>query len=113
MFRTMFLLSVIAALSATPLRQAEAADDLARSLAETGQGDVLEPADGGVGDDSDNSLKTSAPSSALDPRPPLAPPLDATPFVAPAAEHVRQSRSPGAAVCASSRRLAWLQCFLL
>jgi hypothetical protein len=49
---TMFLLCLIAALSATPLRQAEAAGDFARSRAELGE-DHVEMVDGGVGDDAD------------------------------------------------------------
>jgi hypothetical protein len=46
----MLLLCLIAALSGTPLRQAEAASDFARSRAELGQ-DHIEMIDGGVGDD--------------------------------------------------------------
>jgi hypothetical protein len=53
---TMFLLCLVAALSATPLRQAEAADDFARSVGEFGQGDVIKTVDGGVGDDKEASI---------------------------------------------------------
>ena len=49
---TMFLLCLIAALSGTPLRQAEAASDFARSHGESDQGRAIETIDGGVGDDS-------------------------------------------------------------
>jgi hypothetical protein len=52
MRRLSFLLSLIAALAGTPLREAEAASDLACSLAELGDGDHVEEIDGGVGDDS-------------------------------------------------------------
>ena len=69
MSRLMFLLSLLAALAGTPLRQAEAAGDLARSLAEVGCGDVLEPADGGVGDDAGDTLKADASPA---PHPPAA-----------------------------------------
>jgi hypothetical protein len=48
----MFLLCLTAAVSGTPLRQVEAASDLARSLAELGEGHV-EGIDGGVGDDAE------------------------------------------------------------
>ena len=51
----MFLLCLIAALSGTPLRQAEAADDFARTFGECGQSDVLHTVDGGVGDDKEVS----------------------------------------------------------
>jgi hypothetical protein len=61
----MFLLSLLAALAGTPLRQAEAADDLARSLAEVGCGDVLEEADGGVGDDAGDTIKADASPAPL------------------------------------------------
>ncbi|MDB5351413.1 MAG: hypothetical protein JWN86_2660 [Planctomycetota bacterium] len=53
----MLLLSLIAALAGTPLRIAEAADDLAGSLAELGGGAGLEEVDGGVGDDSDATIR--------------------------------------------------------
>lgn len=43
---------LIAALTGTPLRQAEAADDFCRSIMETLQPASLEIPDGGVGDDS-------------------------------------------------------------
>jgi hypothetical protein len=74
----MLLLSLIAALCGTPLRQAEAASDLARSLAEVGDQDILEPEDGGIGDDSGVTIKAGCESPAhvlppsvvgLDPRP--------------------------------------------
>jgi hypothetical protein len=48
----MFLLCLIAALSGTPLRQAEAANDFIRAYGEPGHGDAIETIDGGVGDDS-------------------------------------------------------------
>jgi hypothetical protein len=57
---TMFLMCLIAALSGTPLRQAEAASDLARALAESGRGDDIEVPDGGVGDDSEAAVKAES-----------------------------------------------------
>src|SRR4051794_17413769 len=53
---TMYLLCLIAALSGTPLRQAEAADDLARSIDTPGHLAVIELMDGGVGDEAEASL---------------------------------------------------------
>src|SRR4051794_37133702 len=53
----MFLLSLIVALAGTPLRLAEAASDLARSLEEAGDGWNIEEVDGGVGDDSGATLR--------------------------------------------------------
>ncbi|MCA1685337.1 MAG: hypothetical protein LC745_05015 [Planctomycetia bacterium] len=82
MSRLMFLLSLIAALSGTPLRQTEAAHDFAGSVAELGCGDVIEVADGGVGDDSGDTIRGDAfrapvvPSvddGRLAPTPPLLP----------------------------------------
>lgn len=52
MRRSAFLISLLAALAGTPLRQAEAAADLARSLPEFSQTADLDAPDGGVGDDS-------------------------------------------------------------
>ena len=65
----MFLLSLSAALAGTPLRQAEAAGDFARSVAEIGLTSVLDDVDGGVGDDPGDTLKADAPTvpSALAP----------------------------------------------
>jgi hypothetical protein len=53
---TMLLICLIAAVSGTPLRQAEAASDFARSVGEIGESGIEAP-DGGVGDDSDIALK--------------------------------------------------------
>lgn len=60
MRRCALLLSLIAALDGTPLRQAEAASDLGRSLAELFEGAGLEPPDGGVGDDAGDALLAAA-----------------------------------------------------
>ena len=57
---TMLLLCLIAALAGSPLRQAEAAGDLARSLAELDGGDVIEAVDGGVGDDAGETTLTAS-----------------------------------------------------
>ncbi len=52
MWRVAASLSLIAALTGTPLRQAEAASDFARALSHCFQPANLQPPDGGVGDDS-------------------------------------------------------------
>ncbi len=52
---TMFLLALIAAIAGTPLRQAEAAEDLARIMAGVQSGGI-EEIDGGVGDDSGETV---------------------------------------------------------
>ena len=58
MRRVIFVLSLFAALTGTPLRQAEAFSDLARSLSELGGADAdLEEVDGGVGDDSGEAIR--------------------------------------------------------
>jgi hypothetical protein len=53
----MFLLSLIAALAGTPLRQAEAAHDFACWLAGVGGDDTITEPDGRVGDDSGATIK--------------------------------------------------------
>ena len=52
MRRWAYLFSLFVVLVSTPLRQAEAASDLSRSLAELFQDANIESLDGGVGDDS-------------------------------------------------------------
>jgi hypothetical protein len=52
MRRLAALMTLIAALTGTPLRQAEAADDFCRSMIELLQSANIEIPDGGVGDDS-------------------------------------------------------------
>lgn len=52
MRRLAALLSLIAALTGTPLRQAEAAADYARAISQRFQPANLQTVDGGVGDDS-------------------------------------------------------------
>jgi hypothetical protein len=52
----MFLFCLIAALAGTPLRQAEAAGDFARSLADLEGEGVVEEIDGGVGDDAGETI---------------------------------------------------------
>jgi hypothetical protein len=54
----MLLLSLIAVLAGTPLRLAEAADDLARSLMESPLENGIEVIDGGVGDDSGVTIRS-------------------------------------------------------
>lgn len=66
MRRLMFTLSLIAVLSATPLRQAEAAHDFACAVGDPDEGTEIEVPDGGVGDDSDATIRasiTSAPTT--------------------------------------------------
>ncbi|WP_165223353.1 hypothetical protein [Aquisphaera insulae] len=66
MRRWAFLLSMLAALAGTPLRQAEAASDLARSLAELIQPADIEAPDGGVGDDAGLGTLTASHMQAAD-----------------------------------------------
>ena len=89
MRRWAFLFSLLAALLGTPLRQAEAASDLARSLAELLQAADIESLDGGVGDDSGVGTLTASHSPAADALPAtdlffLPPPASSVPT--PAAE---------------------------
>ena len=115
---TMFLLCLIAALSGTPLRQAEAANDFARSHGEFEQGHVIEMIDGGVGDDSGATiLKAGGDTHALAAMMLL---VSADAFLTPLLPALslpniddrhwadRLSSLPGG----SAQRHAWLQCFL-
>jgi hypothetical protein len=116
MSRIAALLSLIAALTGMPLRQAEAAADLSRSLVDLLQPASLEMPDGGVGDDSGdatfpgsnvNLIADFLPSAW----PLILPPALITPrFTPDQAEGLRErvwwpTRPP-------NRRHAWLQHFL-
>jgi hypothetical protein len=59
----LFLLSLVAALTGTPLRQAEAAHDFACAIADRLGGDDIKEIDGGVGDDYETAVHR-APSGA-------------------------------------------------
>ena len=115
---TMFMLCLIAALSGTPLRQAEAADDFARTFGECGQEDALHTVDGGVGDDKEVSILKAGGDSR---------PLPATILLAtadinfaslipasflPKIGDCRHADVSGLLPLSSARRCAWLQCFL-
>ena len=115
---TMFLLCLIAALSGTPLRQAEAADDFARSIAEFGQGDVIQTIDGGVGDDTEASiLKAGSDTHFLSPIVFLAmadvhlPPLITVSSLSNIGDQCRAGLF-GLQAASSDRWFAWSQCFL-
>jgi hypothetical protein len=113
----MLLLCLIAALSGTPLRQAEAASDFARSRDELGQ-DHIEMIDGGVGDDAEVAvLKDGSGAASLQA---VMPTTTAEGLLTPlllsvSLQEFRQRclsdlaamLSPGSAL-----RHAWLQCFL-
>jgi len=115
---TMFLLCLIAALSGTPLRQSEAANDFARVFGEFGHGDVIETIDGAVGDDEEASiLKAGGDTHSLaatiilavaDVYFMLPVPVSSLPSMG-----VRRRTDRSRSVVASfDRRFAWLQCFL-
>ena len=111
--RLLRLLCLLAALTGHPLRQAEAADDLARSMAEDGYAHVLEEADGGVGDDSGVSLCKAGAMQPVESATPV--PFEwpearqfATAHVGLIRRHDRPATTPGGTVA----RHAWLQRFL-
>jgi hypothetical protein len=113
MRRWAFSLSLLAALSGTPLRQAEAASDLSRSLAKLFGAAEIECTDGGVGDDS--GVSTLAASHDLAGGFPAAPdlcflPPPTTTVATPAAEEGFRERVwwPQAPL---RQRHAWLQVF--
>ncbi len=116
---TMFLLCLIAALAGTPLRQVEAAGDLARSLAELDGGDVVEQIDDGVGDDSGETiLKPGGPGGSVlgwnAPMPDDGPRmvLPATAPLSSRGDAPRLADRPGPPISDHARRHAWLQFFL-
>ncbi len=116
---TMFLLCLTAALAGTPLRQAEAAGDLARSLAELDGGDLVEEVDGGVGDDSGETiLERGGPSASLmvfsAPAPGDQPHLMLPPAASPSlrSNAARLAEPPSLPNSDHRRRRAWLQCLL-
>jgi hypothetical protein len=115
---SMFLLCLIAALSGTPLRQAEAADDFARSIGGLEQGGVIQTIDGGVGDDAEASiLKAGIDTHFLSPTVFLAmadvhlPPLITGLFLSNIGDQCRTGLS-GLQAASSDRWFAWSQCFL-
>jgi hypothetical protein len=113
----MFLLSLIAALSGTPLRQAEEADDFTRSLRELGQGHVIETTDGGVGDDKEASiLKADGHTHALAATilPAMADFYCAPPVSVLALPNLgdhRRADLAGSLPTSPDRKFAWLQCY--
>jgi hypothetical protein len=114
----MFLMCLIAALSGTPLRQVEAANDFARWLADLADDHGIETVDGGVGDDSgDTILKIGCDPDSLGAMTPL---KTAAGFLSP---HLPPSRGPTAGhrcppdsvatlPTGSFRQHVWFQCFL-
>jgi hypothetical protein len=115
---TMFVLSLIAALAGTPLREAEAANDFARSFGENGHGDAIETIDGGVGDDTEVTiLKAAGNTQSLTAMNLLVMVDDQImPSIAIiSVSHTggrRWSDPPGSLPACCGRRFAWLQRFL-
>ena len=106
----MFLLCLVAASSGTPLRQAEAADDIARTLAGSGDSGI-EAVDGGVGDDSGETVVVrGGPGHAIADAIPPAPPYLIAPPPSPIGrgEHRTDGRDAPPPM-GSARRHAWLQ----
>jgi hypothetical protein len=119
----MFLLCLIAALSGTPLRQAEAASDFVRALGGLcDAGDILTEPDGGVGDDQHETITEVGVGhqiasfvcrsldfwAAVDCPPPS---ILALFLFDPSAPAPGQERAPWPAPGAA-RRQAWLQLYL-
>jgi hypothetical protein len=116
---TMLLLCLVAALSGTPLRQAEAADDFARTFGECGQGDALHTVDGGVGDDKEVSILKAGGDAQSLPATILLAAVDAhysslipASFL-PTIGYCDWAEPLGSLPASSARRCAWLQCFLI
>ncbi len=118
--RLMLGISLIAVLSGSPARQAEAADDLARSVAELGGGSGVEPVDGGVGDDSLDAPKVAATGAGvlgvIAPESPRFAAwcglLPSNVLLEPGRKHLGSPMVPRLSA-RSSRRQVWLQRFLL
>lgn len=109
----MTLLCLIAALSGSPLRQAEAACDLARSLDELAGDHVIETIDGGVGDDSGETVLKAGAESQPDTMTAGGPPSLLTPVLSPPSLDPRHRAERAVAPPPGSlQRHAWLQRFL-
>ncbi|APW61503.1 hypothetical protein BSF38_03018 [Paludisphaera borealis] len=116
MLRTANWIILIAALAGTPLRQAEAADDLCRSMIEQFEPANLETPDGGVGDDSGVGTLAGTHASVI-----ADPFSSAAPFI-PTPASAARSITVGEAEALRERvwwpphppnvRHAWLQIFL-
>ena len=113
----MSVLCLIAALAGSPLRQAEAAGDLARSLSELDGGAVIEEIDGGVGDDSGETILSVGRHTCTDPTSHLASigQVPAFTAIAPAiprdVDGLPPARPMGLPSAHRARRHAWLQAF--
>ncbi len=115
---TMSLMCLIAALSGTPLRQAEAVHDFSHAIADVGVGDVVDEPDGGVGDDAGDAI-LAAGNDERSPRTTVTPAVaeGISPRHLPSARSfVDYDRRPpggtGSPISGSERRYAWLRCFL-
>ena len=112
-WRPLYWFSLVVILSSTPAREAEAASDLARTIAEVDGGDDrrVEEVDGGVGDDSLEATRADAPAQEAMPGHPGFEVVSVLPTrdFAPALERSRPvpaapTHPPGR----SGRRQAWL-----
>ena len=92
--RPLFVLTLLVAFSGTPLRLAEAADDLARGLAGPEVTGEFEAVDGGVGDDSGESIRADPARDSIDaPSAWVAMPL-ISPAPLPSLDRLRSGRRP-------------------
>lgn len=114
---TMFMMCLIAALSGTLLRQAEAANDFARCVAEFEDDQNIETIDGGVGDDLGTTiLKASSPHTLRATLPPamtdgfVTVPLSTVSFVT--FWHRNAPDWVTTLSAGSVRKHVWLACFL-
>ena len=108
------LLSLIAALAGTPLRQAEAAHDWAAALSDLGKDNLLAEIDGGIGDDPGDTIRADVAHTSI-----VLPINNDLPtpshLTLPAPAHILQTpgRRPPGDPMPSRRRLLLLQRFLL
>jgi hypothetical protein len=114
----MLVLCLIAAMAGGPLRQAEAAADLERSLAELDGGDVIESVDGGVGDDAGETILDAGgrrPAVAMSDLPAIdgipCPPLSTPAFPSADGDNSCSPRTTRRHAVLRSRRHAWPQDF--
>ena len=111
------LLCLLAALAGTPLRQAEAADDLARALAKLLEPAHIETPDGRVGDDSGvGTLERANQIMSSPENEPLSRAIDSLPILNSSqfAEHhaLRWRNRAAWPPCPLGRDRAWLGVFL-
>jgi hypothetical protein len=113
LFRPWFLITLLVALSGTPLRLAEAAEDLSRSVVGPVDEGEIEEVDGGVGDEPEDVIRASVVQESASPA--VFEFTTVLPHFLPFPEcpsRLRRGASPPSLSILGVRVHLWLQCFL-